>query len=337
MNTIDPYQNRNDWGSGSDDLLTADMQSGVSIREVTPYTKALLRKLGWVKTIPVGNNPYMDLYNSHLICSDSILLPNTNYTLSMDNNMVACTNTVCELQSANNSYSIGNVTSNVFSYSNIPNNIQWRRNPITKNLIGQIKTEALSMYDFTTTQMKVCDIEIPYRPNKPIVHKSETSNSSSINLNLSAFANGSDTYTITYTGLINSDVHSFNVAANAIDTTLSIPATQYYDVAIYGTNAQGNSDVYYFTIGSSIQPQINLKVVVSSSSTMRYYLDANNATYLPNTQIGTIHITNANGSINLYPQASPGDAIDISSLPRGVYLFNVIINGDLYGKPFMKR
>ena len=336
LNTLAPEQYRDDWGYGSDDILTADMQMGVSFREVTPYTITLLRKLGWMRTIPVGYNPYVDLYACHLLCSDSVLLPNVGYTISFDRNMVTDINSYCELQSINNTYTIGNFNGSTFSYSNIPNNIQWRRNPITKNIIGQIKAEALSLYDFSTTQMKICDIEIPYRPNKPIVHKSETSNSSDIYLDLSAFANGSDMYTISYTGLTYSDVHSFSVSSNAIDTILCIPATQYYDVAIYGTNSNGNSDTYYFTIGSSIQPQIDLKVTVSGN-TLRYYLNSDNATYLPNTTIGTKVIVNTSGTIMMSPSESPGEAISISSLPQGYYLFSVIINGQAYSKPFFKR
>lgn len=342
MNTVNPLNYTEDEiEEDFVDIMDAYIPRNASIREMTPYTMALLRKLGWFHTIPVGpGDPFQGLYSSHLLCSNKILSPNVSYSLSTDNNNVYIegNSIIGELNSTDSVYVFGSSNSypSTFSYSNIPQNVQWKRNPITKNIVGQIRANVGMYVDDYQTQRKVCDIEIPYKPNRPIVHKSETSNSSNINLNLSAFANGSSTYTISYTGLTYSDYHTMTVTANAIDTILQIPATQYYDVAIYGTNASGNSDIYYFTIGSSIQPEIVLNLSVSGN-TLRYYLNSNNATYLPNTQIGNIVITNTNGIVYLTPQASPGDAINISSLPRGFYLFSVVINGETYSKMFLKR
>lgn len=48
---------------------------------------------------------------------------------------------------------------------------------------------------------KVCAIEIPYRPNRLLVQRSESTTNGFKTLDLKAFANGSETYTITYTGV----------------------------------------------------------------------------------------------------------------------------------------
>lgn len=340
LNSIDPYQYYEDLGIGGDDLLTANIQSGVAIRTVTPYTIQLLKRLGWTRTIPVGlPTPFDNVYLSQISCSSTTLQPNTMYMVNVDKEDVYLKDVQCAIYSNDSSYTIGTGFDFLpgITYSNIPANVQWSRDAYTKHIVGHIKATAYKYVNgIQVEQEKKCNILIPYRPNKPIVQKAESFSSSNINLSMRAFANGSNTYTITYTGLTNSDVHSFVVSADAIDTILSIPGTQYYDVSIYGTNAMGNSDTYSFTIGASIQPIINLKVSVSGS-TLRYYLNANNATYLPNVQIGTITITNPASTINIHPQASPGDAIDISSLPSGIYLFSVNINGTPYSKSFFKR
>lgn len=341
LNSIDHLQYRDNWGYGSEDILSVFIKDGVSLREVTPYTKALLYRLGWMRTIPVGNDPLNDLTTCQITCNSTVFQPSTTYAFSLSKDNVYLQNLRGELISKDSVYTIGTGSGilQTFRYENMPTNnpgnIQWRRNPSTKNIIGQIKADAFVSGNSSYIQTKIFDFEIPYRPNRPIVQKSETSNSSYINLDLSVFANGSDTYTITYTGLSNSDTHTITINADAIDTVLNIPATQYYDVAIYGTNYMGNSDTYYFTIGGSIQPTINLKLTTLGGA-LRYYLNSQNATSLPNVVVGTCMITNPNNTITLYPNAGPGEAINISSLPNGIYLFSVVLNGETYSKIFFK-
>ena len=64
--------------------------------------------------------------------------------------------------------------------------------------------------------------------------------------------------------------------------------------------------------------------------------NSQNATSLPNVVVGTCMITNPNNTITLYPNAGPGEAINISSLPNGIYLFSVVLNGETYSKTFFK-
>ncbi len=340
LNSIDPYQYREGLGYGGEDVLTADIQRGVAIRTLTPYTLLMLKRLGWMRTVTVGQpGVFDDVIQGKISCSSTTLQPNTIYVINIDKPDVSLQNVHCVLYSNDSSYQIGTGYDVIpaIRYSSIPANIQWNRDVHTKHIIGQVKATAYK-YDngVLMTREKTFDVQIPYRPNKPIVQKTESFNSPDLNLSIHAFANGSNTYTVAYTGLTNADVHTFTISADVIDTILSIPATQYYDVAIYGTNAMGNSDTCSFTIGSSIQPEINLMVSVEGS-TLRYYLNSDNATYLPNVQIGASTITNHTGSRTIHLQASPGEVIDISSLSFGVYLFSVSINGTTYSKIFFKR
>ena len=68
---------------------------------------------------------------------------------------------------------------------------------------------------------KTFAIEIPFRPNRPLVQKLESATNGFITLDLKAFADGSETYTIAYTGLASGDTHTFTVTANALDTILN--------------------------------------------------------------------------------------------------------------------
>ena len=339
-NTITPDNYTIDDGEDFHDLLEVYLYPSESLREVTPYTMALLRQLGWMYDYVVGEDDYADLYASKLQCSGTVLAANTNYSLTINKSGVWLENNLrCELQSNDSTYVIGNVTgvyNKTFSYSSIPSNVQWRRNPITKNIVGQIVGTAGMFVDETKYQTKVCDIEIPYRPNNPIVHRSESAVSANVTLNLSAFANGSNTYTLSYFGLADSVLHTSTITANAIDTTISLPATQLYDFSIYGTNAQGNSNTYHFTMGASVVPELYLNIHILQS-TLRYYLDASHSQNIPCVNISSVTISNPSGYIFMTPNAGPGDAINLSSLARGYYILTVVANGQPYSKVFYKR
>ncbi len=344
-NTIDPdIYTEDEILDNYYDLLDPFIPQGISVREVTSYTMALLRNLGWDYDVPVGENPYADLYQSKLLCSGYTLSPNTNYSVWMNkSNLDLPINTLhCNLQTSDSVYSIGAFSGNSyssysFSYADIPSNIQWRRNPITKNIIGQITGVAGKLVDWNySTQEKLCDIEIPYKPNKPIVRRNETASLNNVNLNIHAFANGSDNYTLTYVGLADSISHTLTITAEVIDTVISLPATQLYDFTILGSNTQGNSDPYHFTMGASVVPELFLNIFMQGN-TLRYYLDSDLSQNLPCVNINSVVITNSSGNTFIISTAMPGDAINISSLPRGYYLLTVVANGQPYSKLFYKR
>lgn len=321
--------------SGFMDLMDFRLGKGVAIRDVTPYTMGMLTQLGWMFTLPVGD-PLPEIYSSYLLC-DTILSPNTEYQISTSSLDVEIDDAVCELNSHTGTYSIGTIdNNNVFSYSSISNNIQWERNPITKNIIGQIKANVWQFYDWRLEQIKIHDIEIPYRPNKPIINRTETASLGKIHLSLNAFADGSDTYTVTYTGLTDGLSHTFNVSAYAIDTILHLPPTQYYDVAVYGTNSQGNSDTFYFTIGSSVPHSLTLTVSVSSN-TLTYDL-SNHGQIDPNLIfVSAAGIFDLNGNLEkLAHYKDWTQPINISSLSSGYHVLVVVANGQTYSKLFRK-
>lgn len=326
------------------DLLESYLPPETSIRVVTPYTMALLRQLGWRYNIPVGpGDGFADLYNCQLICNDSTLSPNTSYSIGLNRSSVLLENAGlhCELQSIDSVYDIGSFSSGyidgyTFTYSTIPANVQWRRNPISKNIIGQIRGTASMFVDTYKSQTKLCDIEIPYRPNHPLVQRNESASQGNVLMNLSVFANGSNTYTMTYVGWADSISHTETITKDAIDTILVLPATQLYDFTIYGTNSQGNSDSCHFTMGASVIPPLYLNVIVHGSI-MQYYLDSNHSQNIPCVNISSVVVTNPQGLIYITSNASPGDEINISSLSRGYYIISVVANGSTYSKIFYKR
>lgn len=323
--------------NGMYDLLDAFIPPYISIREITPYSMSLLRALGWYYDCPVGNESYHTLANSIMSCNSTIYAPLSTCSVYISGNGVDLSNIVCELNTHDSSYTLLEAGYNrSFTIPEIPNNIQWRRNPITKNIVGQIRATAFTLIEDYEEQTKICEIEIPYRPNKPIIQRNETSNTDSIQLHLSAFANGSDFYTVTYTGLANSDVHTFSTTADAIDTILRMPATQYYDVEVYGTNNVGNSDSYCFTAGYSIEPEISLYTQVIGN-TLRYSFVFANPDLERPIKTGLVTIMNVSGSIVMSNRAKPGDYINISSLARGYYTLVVHANGQTYSKLFYKR
>lgn len=345
LNSIDYNTYTNDeLDSGFYDLLDADLRQGVSLRTVTPYTMGLLRKLGWMRTVATGpEDPLNDLYNSSLQCSNTILSPNTSYTLSMSG-IAGMNDPVCKLYTKDSSYVIGNMQDYgnyaTFSYSSIPQTLQWQRDPISKNIIGQFQAIAdLYIYNQSFTQRKTFDIQIPFPPNKPIIQKSEITDNGNIQLHLNAFANGSDTYTVTYTGLTYSDVHTFTISANALDTLLAnIPGNQLYNISIYGTNNQGNGNSYNFTFGFSAHPLLNMTIVFNSNYVTYNFNSNGNPIDLSDVTISSVTISDAStGYVWLTSNAGPCEEISISSLPRGRYIISVVANGDTYSRMFLKR
>lgn len=324
------------------DLMDYRFSKGTAIRDVTLYSWALLRQLGWEYTLPVGQAPpFNELYSCSLNCSDSILFPNINYSVGLsDNSNVNIESMACELMSMNNSYSIGtfNSTNNSWSFSynsnSLPNNIQWKRNPITKTIIGRIKADVWQFDDGIMWSTKYCDIEIPYRPNKPIIKKSEHAHWGTLQVPLEAFANGSDTYTVTWTGLTDNDTHTFTVTADAIDTTLAMPATQLYEFAIYGTNVIGNSDTFYFTVGTSVPHNLNL-TITNDDKYLSYDLTDNGEIDPRSIYISSVKILNRFGLVCMSP-GTHTNPINISSLSRGGYVLTIVANGQTYSKLFVK-
>lgn len=316
------------------DLMDSDLSYGTCIRDVTHYTKSILQKLGWQWDILTGEDTdALNLYLSKLSCGSTQLYPDSQYTISVDRPLVALSNIRCELDASDSTYLIGNTQYDVFSYASIPANVQWNRNPITKNITGHIKATAFLYDDFNVREEKLLEIEIPYRPDSPIVQLTENTQSGTLSIDLRAFANGSDTYTVSYTGLIYNDSHSFMVQTDVLDTTLSIPGGQLYSMSIYGTNDEGNSDIHNITFGSSSIPPLALATMVSGN-TLRYYLTNN-----PNTNVVVTSaiITDVFGLISLSVATTPGAPINISSLSRGYYILTVIANGQSYNSTFYKR
>ena len=341
LNTISPSNYTDDEiNEGFYDLMEGAFEMGFAVREITPYTMSMLKQLGWMWDLAVGYDPYADLYDSQICCSSYILSPNVYYTLSTDYNNVNLGDIHCKLFSKDSTYEIGQMANYgpYFYYNSIPDNVQWKRNPYTHNIVGQFQGYVYVMENGNMiSQEKMCDIEIPYRPNKPIVKKSETTdNSGIIHLNLKAFANGSETYTVKYKGVNSNDSVSFTVAANTLDTILLVPDTQTYNMSIYGTNYMGNSDLYTFTFGSPALPYLTL-VTFISGTTLYYDLSNLGVIDISNLTINYVQIADLNGLVWLTPNAGNMDPIDMSSLPRGYYLLTVIANGHTYTRQFYKR
>ena len=318
------------------DLLDAYLWYGAEQRTVSSYTMALLRGLGWEKTIPVGFEDEYYIDDATLCCSSTTLLPNQIYSVWLSEN-VDLNYLMCTIESVDSSYVIGSCTPNSFSYSTIPDNIQWQRNPITKNIVGQLKCKAGVLMNGTYVEKdKICEIEIPFRPNRPLVQKSENTTNGVIALDLKAFANGSDTYTITYTGVTNGDSYAITITTNSLDTILNIPANQLYNLSIYGTNSEGNSDTYNFTFGYSARPALNMTVAVTRTILI-YDLSSNGTVDISNVVINSVKITDTQGVIVMSPQAMSGEPIDISSLTRGTYILTVVADDTSYSRTFIKR
>lgn len=343
LNTVDPeIYTQQESANGFIDLLDAYLTSGVSIRYVTPYTMALLRRIGWEKTVPVGPNPYEALYSSTLSCSNIVLSPNTTYSVNFSaGNEVDINDVVCKLKSTDSSYVVGSVINDQsFSYSSIPQNIQWQRNPITKNIVGQFQgTAGMFVNSEYITQPKTYDIEIPYIPNRPIIHKSENTSNNSIQLHLKAFANGSDTYTVSYVGVSNSSyTNTFTVSADALDTVITnIPANQLYNATIYGTNSIGNSSTYNFTFGFSAHPALTMNVFIYPNNTLVYDLSSNGLIDISDVVISSVQVRNVYGNLMYSSTVGSGIPIDISGLSSGRYVLTVVADGNTYSKLFIRR
>lgn len=340
INNVDYFSYTDDEiQAGFCDLLDADLPSGLSIREVTPYTLSLLRQIGWIKMVATGEAPELNaLYNSSLTCSSNILLKDHQYFLSNPSNNVDLEAFTCKLFSNDSTFVIGNVQDNMFWYSSIPEGIQWQRNPVTKNILGQFQAEAYMFYDGEfVTQPKSYDIEIPYKPNKPIVQRSEITENDYIQLHLKAFADGSNTYTVSYTGATYSDTHTFTISANILDTTiLDIPATQLYNMTVSGSNNVGTSDTYNFTFGFSANPPLTLRVL-TGIGTIRYLFTTSANTTIYDIPINSVNIIDASGHLMLSSTALPGEQISVSSLPNGRYSLIVFTDENTYIRSFMKR
>ena len=341
LNTIDYNTYTSDeLDAGFYDLLDSDMIPGIAIRTITPYTLALLRKLGWMKTVPVGEyNPLVALYNTHLTCNGKVLQPDSVYIINMSPNNIDFTNVTCKINSVDSSYTIGNILSNnLFYYNTIPQNIQWQRNPITKNIVGHIEADAIMHVSGQTISLpRTYEIEIPYKPNRPLVQRSEETVGIGLNLHLHAFSNGCNSYTVTYTCVNYPVTKTFTVYSNVLDTILTdSPAGLLYNLSVYGTNSQGNSDTYTFTFGFSAHPVLNM-TVYSFGNILRYDLSNNGTIDISDVVINSVQITDAGGYVWLSPNAGSGEDINISSLPRGQYILTVIADGNTYSRIFNKR
>ena len=322
------------------DLMEGPFTTGMSMRRVTHYTMSIFKQLGWLRDVATNSNVTnceTVLEQCALICqSSSILSPNTTYYVSASANSVYISNTILEIDAIDSTFQIGNSNNSSISYNSIPNNIQWRRNPISTNIVGHIKATVNKFCDDDEMHMmvKLCDIEIPYRPNRPIVQFIENAQNGNIILHLNIFSNGSNQITVTYTGLTGGDTHSFTKMVNNLDTTLTIAGGQLYNMTIYGTNSIGNSDSYCFGFGASVQPPFTLSTTISGNTTLYYYLLGEGGA---NAVIGSVQVLDPSGLILLIPNAGQGDPIDISSLSRGYKILTVVADGITYSKVFLKR
>ena len=107
-------------------------------------------------------------------------------------------------------------------------------------------------------------------------------------------------------------------------------------MSIYGTNSEGNSDMYNFTFGTSVRPQLNLAVVLMGTSLI-YDLSDNGTIDISNVTIDLVQITNVRGVVKLTSQAGSGEPINVSSLARGTYILTVVADGTTYSRTFVKR
>ncbi len=317
------------------DLLDPFFNTGTEQRTITKYSKALLCGLGWIYNIPVGlDYNYTNVDNCVLCCSNTILYQDQSYHVWPSTN-ASLSNIVCELESSDSTYVIAE--GNNFSFHSIPSNVQWKRNPITKNIIGKIRATAY-LYDGNIIEReKILNIEIPYQPNKPIIQKSENTTDGNLTLNINGLANGSNMYTITYTGVTYGDTHTFTTSTDILDTTLTnIPGNQLYNLSVYGTNAEGNSDTYNATFGFSTRPVLNMTVSVLGNI-LKYDLSNNGTIDLSDVVISSVQIVDRSGVVWLSPTACSGDPINISSLNRGFYILKVVADDRLYSRLFIKR
>ncbi len=341
LNAINPFiYSDEEYEDGFYDLLDPELPSGYAQRTVTQYTMSILRGIGWIKTIPVGPeaSSLFDFYNSKLICSSNTLHPDYTYTVELSNNNYL-DDIYCEIESMDSTYIIGTITNgNEFSYHSIPEDVQWRRDPTTKNIIGHFHGTTSILLEETYYEVeKMCDIEIPYKPNSIHYQKAESTTDGYISLHLSAFANGSSTYTINYTGVTTHDNYTFTTTTNALDTILEgIPGTQLYNMSIYGSNSEGNSDTCYLSFGFSAHPMLNMAVSVNGNI-LRYDLSYNGTVNLSELTINSVQITDQYGGSYTTPQVGSGEPINISSLTRGYYILTVIADGNTYSRMFMKR
>ncbi len=336
LNTISPFgYTEDELENGFIDILEPFLNYGIEQRTITPYTMTLLRGLGWRYDIPVGfEDNIANVYNSVLCCSSTILQPDHTYSVWLSPHAIL-SDITCMLQATDSMYTIAN--GNNFSFHSIPENVQWKRNPITKNIIGQIRGKARVVDGIIVEREKILNVEFPYKPNKPIIQKNESTNNGEINLNLKAFANGSDTYTITYTGVTYGDTHTFTTSADVLDTILTnISGNQLYNLSIYGTNNEGNSDSYNFTFGFSAHPPLNMTISVLGN-VLKYDLSNNGTIDISEVVISSVQIVDRFGVVVATPTAGSGEPISISSLERGFYILRVVADGNLYSRLFIKR
>lgn len=338
FNTISPWNyTEEESENGFYDLLDVDLFYGIEQRTVSRYTMALLRGLGWKETIPVGFEDDDIINTSTLHCNATTLLPNQTYSVWLSNN-IPVKNLVCILDATDSLYTIGTSDEGTFSYQSIPSNVQWKRNPITKNIIGKLQCKVTALInDKHIEQIKVCDIEIPYKPNNPLVQKTETTTDGALELHLKAFANGSNSYTIQYEGVTYGDSYSFTCSADALDTIINnIPATQLYNLSLFGTNSEGNSNSYNFTFGSTARPALNMTVSVKGTI-LTYDLSSNGTIDISNVKITSVKIHDAQGVLQMTSNAWSGDPIDISSLARGKYILSVVADDITHSRLFIRR
>lgn len=338
LNTIDPISyTDSEIEDGFCDLMDPQIPLGYTQRTITPYTMRMLRGIGWIKTTPVGNENYLyNFYDSKLTCSSNILLPNNTYSISLSSSGVI-NNLSCELESTDSLFEIGTFqTNNSFSYHSIPANIQWRRNPSTKNIIGHIRGTASMLVDEYYEIEKICDIEIPYKPEKISVQKSETEVNGNVMLDIHAYSNGSSSYTVSYIGASDHISHSFTTSTNPLDTIIEISGSQLYNLSVFGSNTEGNSDTCSFTFGFSTHPYLYMSVSVMGN-VLKYDLSYNGMIDVSNLVISHVQISDSNGGIYPTPLVGSGEPIDISGLTRGYYVLTVIADGNTYSRLFIKR
>ena len=173
-------------------------------------------------------------------------------------------------------------------------------------------------------------------PDMPVVSYSESAIDDIIYLHINAQSNGSTTIELTYTGITYSDVHTFSINSNAIDTTINVPGTQLYNMTIYGTNHVGNGPTYNFAFGMSVTPPLFLSTLVNGNS-LTYDLSNHGNIDISDVVISSVYITDVMGNTIITSNAGNGEPIDISSFSRGNYVLCVVADGRLYTKLFYKR
>lgn len=326
------------------DLMDPYLPVGVAIHELTKYTLPVLQKIGWLFDVAVGEgNPAEEnLYHSS-ITGSHILLPNIDYTFSISNHSVNVNSFRCELFTEDSIFVLATSSNFAFlpvHYNSLPKDQKWKRNPLTKNIIGRVVCNA-SVYNGLNIvkQSKTYAIEIPYVPDVPNVKKEETIVDDMIQLKLQAFANGSNKYIVQYKGYHDMIPYTDTIESETlIKEYNNIPANQTYRMQIKGVNSTGEGETFSMFLGVSEDVQLKMRTTCTGSTLWYSFYYGNDE--VTDIDVAMVDIISRDGGFWTISSAKPRDIINLSVLPggRGVYVIRVTLqDGRQFSDTFMKR